>query len=261
MSEIDVLMPIRPPAPWLSQTLAGLAAQEHQDWRLVAVIHGESPEVVGALRESGLPIHITHADTTETLSDVLNRGLLDCSAEFIARLDSDDIPLPGRFRSQIESLRANPTCALVVSPAILIDSAGRVLGRRDLPKSRGALRKTLAWKNPIIHPAVMFRKAAIDAAGGYLPCAVNVEDYELWLRLLADHELCIDSAPAIQYRMHVNQISATRWIGVAAASSLLQARLVFGSSIGIPRVITYMQHAVWSSRQFFRSIKRRMSQA
>ena len=38
---IDVLLPTRSPAPWLAQTLDGLLAQTHHQWRLVAVVHGD----------------------------------------------------------------------------------------------------------------------------------------------------------------------------------------------------------------------------
>jgi hypothetical protein len=52
-------------------------------------------------------------------------------------------------------------------------------------------------------PAVLFRRSAVLAAGNYRNVGpVNVEDYDLWLRLAATARLANLAEPVIDYRVH-----------------------------------------------------------
>jgi glycosyltransferase involved in cell wall biosynthesis len=60
--------------------------------------------------------------------DPINLGLKFCSGEYIARLDADDISLPGRFTAQYNFMNANKDVDFLVSSAVRIDSSGRFIG-------------------------------------------------------------------------------------------------------------------------------------
>jgi cellulose synthase/poly-beta-1,6-N-acetylglucosamine synthase-like glycosyltransferase len=118
----------------------------------------------------------------------LNHGLGECSAALIARMDADDVCLPGRLATQRDALARDATL--------------QVLGTRveAFPEAAvaGGLARYLAWQNgllsaeahaaqlfveaPLCHPSVMLRREALLGLGGYRggPFA---EDYDLWLRL------------------------------------------------------------------------------
>ena len=105
--KVDVLLPVRSPAPWLEATLAGLMRQTMSSWRLVAVCHGESPAVAETIRSLVPDALILTAPEEGGLPDVLNLGLASCTAEFVARIDSDDIPAPDRFERQVQFLASH----------------------------------------------------------------------------------------------------------------------------------------------------------
>lgn len=254
MVSIDVLLPVRYPSPWLGETLAGLAAQDCRDWRLVMVIHGEDMGLSSLVRDSAIPATVHSVPTTFSLADVLNFGLTVCTAPFIARLDADDVPLPGRLREQSTCLRVHPECAIVVSSAVLIDNRGLVQGMRPVPLQPDKVIRKLAWKNCIVHPAVMFRRQSVLDVGGYASQARHAEDYELWLRLLARNNVCVSPTPAINYRLHDGQVTTTKTISREARAQILEARLGFARARGIPAFLARFQHAVWAFRQSIRSL-------
>lgn len=257
MTAIDVLLPVRFPAPWLRETLEGLASQDIDDWRLVAVIHGKDYGLSELILSFNFPTNIHLAGADSTLAEVLNFGISKCSAPYIARLDADDIPVPSRLREQHDCLEANPQCAIVVSPAVEIDAEGHAIGVRSVPFSSEKLLRILPWKNCIIHPAVMFRRMMLLDAGGYAPLARHTEDYELWLRLLAAHDPCICPVSAIKYRIHGGQVTSTRFIGGQARSKVFEARIAFAKGRGISAHLVRLQHGVWSLRQILRTLTRR----
>ena len=118
----------------------------------------------------------------------LERGRAACTAPFIARLDADDVALPGRIGTQLAAFEADPGLVAVGGQARI--------QRDDGPVPEGML-TYVAWVNgldelepqllvesPLFHPAVTFRASAVAAVGGYRPGDLP-EDYDLWLRLVA----------------------------------------------------------------------------
>lgn len=124
------------------------------------------------------------------LVPALWRGLEVCRAPFVARMDGDDVSLPGRLGAQLVRLSGEPRVAAL---------GGRVELFGDGAVGAG-LERYVAWMNelvspedhardrfveaPLCHPSVMIRRAALDAVGGYR-AGDFAEDWDLWLRLVA----------------------------------------------------------------------------
>lgn len=118
------------------------------------------------------------------LGVALNKGMEACSCEIIARMDTDDICMPDRFKTQIEYMTQNPDVD-VLSAWIkeFEDMPDNIVGIRSVPENQEDIYKFGKKRNPINHPVVMFRKNAVLSSGGYLPCFL-FEDYYLWGRML-----------------------------------------------------------------------------
>src|SRR5262249_8271762 len=81
--------------------------------------------------------------------------------------------------------------------------------------------RRLRITNALSHPSVMFRKASVDAAGGYESKQI-VEDFELWCRMLTrGARFAASEEPLILYRFH------------AAALKVSLVRPTLGSMIEI----------------------------
>lgn len=118
----------------------------------------------------------------------LERGRAACRGAFIARLDCDDVALPGRIEAQIACFEQDPR---------LVAVGGRARIQRDDGPVPEGMRTYVDWVNqleqperellvesPLFHPAVTFRAEAVAAVGGYRDGDLP-EDYDLWLRLVA----------------------------------------------------------------------------
>lgn len=257
---IDVLLPVRSPAPWLVDTLNGLNQQTLKTWRLVAVCHGYSPDVIETIRHWVPGAIILVAAQECSFPEVLNLGLQSCTASFVARIDADDIPMPERFEEQVNYLSLNPKVALVATPVVLIDHTGTAIGRtKDLPTTRDLIRG-LRWKCVIQHPSVMFRRLPVVELGGYDPLAVHVEDYDLWLRLAQASKLAVLNKPLTEYRVHPDQVTRTKVIGRAARNRVNRARIALANSKGESVTLARLRQSVWSLRQISRSLSGRRIQ-
>jgi glycosyltransferase involved in cell wall biosynthesis len=247
---VDVLLPIRLPAPWLSETLASLTAQTTSDWHLIAVIHGDPGDLEEVILSSTPDATIIHAPSSASLSEVLNLGIKVSTAPFIARMDADDIAEPQRLARQQSFLEEWLGVALVCSPVTIIDEQGQVSGA-----VRGAgtqLFRELRWKNVIAHPTVMVRRSAVEQAGGYDPDARHVEDYELWLRLAAAWQLAELPEPLLRYRIHSAQVTQTKGIPAASRAVVGRARRALARSRGESVFAARVRQFFWSAPQVVR---------
>ena len=120
------------------------------------------------------------------LGNALAIGVVQCSYEIIARMDTDDICVSNRFEKQIKFLNSNPDIALVGSNVEEFNSIPGDLKRyRKMPEQGVALKKYSRFRNPVNHPSVMFRKNKVLEAGNYNGDILFFEDFSLFIRMLS----------------------------------------------------------------------------
>ena len=166
------------------------------------------------------------------ISNCLNLGIQLSTGQFIARLDSDDLVLPGRFEKQVAYLTENSDCAVVGGQVEFINSEGQFLRTSKLPLD---VNINLLKGCFIFHPTVLMRRAVLVSEGGYrnLFCAAGkyiVEDYELWLRLSKNYRLHNLNSLVLKYREHSNQSSRINQDRVSLATWLLRYMHIFNTS-------------------------------
>lgn len=249
MALVDVLLPARAPAPWLRETLAGLQAQTLTDWRLVLVVHGPDEGISALASSMGLPMQVVGPDRSLTFSEALNLGLAACDAEFVARIDSDDIPEPERLQVQVDFLNTHPDCAAVGSSASLIDEEGMIVGHRGVPCAPSAVLTRARWRNALIHPSATFRREAVLAVGGYRPEALHVEDYDLWLRLLQRWSMAAIERPLIRYRIHPSQVTRTTRVDPGSVAAIRESRVALARARGESIFAARIRQVLWRLRR------------
>jgi hypothetical protein len=117
--------------------------------------------------------------------------------------------LPERFQRQVEFLEAHPQVGILGSDAIFIDSNGRSIARMSHPHEDLSIRWTSLLANVFFHPTVMIRHTIMTGYNlSYQPDFQSVEDYDLWLRLLACTQAANLERPLVRYRVHTESISS-----------------------------------------------------
>ena len=118
------------------------------------------------------------------LGKALNEGLKHCSFDIVARMDTDDICKPQRFEKQINFLFSHPEIDIVSSwIEEFVGSKENIKSIRKLPENNEDIFRFGKKRNPINHPAVAFRKQALEKVGSYQHFPL-FEDYYLWVRML-----------------------------------------------------------------------------
>lgn len=253
MADVDVLLPIRKPhVDWLRSTLESIAHQQEVHLRLVAVLHPDDAALAYLLDGFPFPVQTVTPPAHGNLSDALNVGLASCTAPYVARIDQDDIAAPDRLVRQCAELEEDPSCAVVGSNATLIDRNSVEIGHRELPSSPIEILRMMRWKSAIMHPSATFRTDLIWGLSGYSTEAANVEDYELWLRVLQYARIRSLPDRLLKYRVHSLQMSQTRAITPRASSAVLASRVALARARHESVAAARFRHKAWALRQAHR---------
>lgn len=161
------------------------------------------------------------------LAAALNEGLKHCKYDLVARMDTDDIAMPERFKLQLSFMQANPEIA--VSSGFIeewnLDMSAQ-LSNRILPLHHEEIVAFAKMRSPISHPACIFRKSVILAVGGY--ANLYPEDHLLWVRVLqARHKLA--NIPQVLLRMRTGEDFITRRGYIFLKGELASYRMMYQS--------------------------------
>ena len=148
------------------------------------------------------PVRVDHVALEDNvgLGPALDRGLAACDHEIVARMDADDISLPTRFEKQVPVVEAG---ADIVGSGLweFGTTAEDVVGRRTPPVDPEEIRRVIRFRDPFNHPTVVYRRSAVQAAGGYTDMAL-MEDYLLFARMVDSGARPANLAePLVRYRV------------------------------------------------------------
>ena len=127
----------------------------------------------------------TSLSSNRGLGAALSHGVEACSHDLIARMDADDVAVPGRFERQLEYLAENPEVDVLGGYiGEFSEDPERIETVREVPTTPTEVRSSARFRCPLNHPTVMFRRSAVLDAGNYRPLR-SMQDYDLWMRMIA----------------------------------------------------------------------------
>lgn len=157
------------------------------------------------------------------LGIALNEGLKYCSHELVARMDTDDICFPRRFEKQVKFMAEHPE--VDISSAWLEEFEGSVTNVKSIkkvPASHQEISSYIKSRNPLNHPAVIFKKTAVMEAGGYQHFPL-FEDWFLWARMYKrGSQIANIQEPLLHFRTSSNMFKRRGGIKYALNSARFQ---------------------------------------
>jgi len=130
------------------------------------------------------PLKVISLEKNVGLGKALNIGLEKCDHDLVARMDTDDISLPDRFKIQIAEFKKDNKLSVVGGQVSEFkNNPLDIRSEKKVPLDSHLILEFAKKRNPLNHPSVMFRKNDIISVGSYQHCPY-FEDYFLWCRLL-----------------------------------------------------------------------------
>lgn len=169
----------------LERSVRSILDQSISDLELLVCDDGSASQarvLLERIAEEDMRLHLVRPGGAFSLSCKLNACLKAAKGIWTARMDDDDYSHPQRLEKQLDYLRQHSEVAFVGCNVNLIRD-GRQVGVRSVPERPDV--RDFYFTQPYIHPALLFRREALMAVGGYSEdthCLL-CEDYDLLLRM------------------------------------------------------------------------------
>lgn len=164
----------------------------------------ELTEVIGQMKKRYQNLRIGRFEKNVQLGRALAKGVELCSHELVARMDTDDIAVKNRLERQYLYMTEHPAvdvCGGFIEEFHNEDPSDRRI--KKMPLSEEEILKYSRFRNPMNHVTVMFRREAVLAAGNYRHFPY-LEDYDLWLRMLAQKK-CLRNLEQVMVKVRVGE--------------------------------------------------------
>lgn len=129
-------------------------------------------------------------ETNRGLGLSLRDGVVACTYDLIARMDTDDIAREDRFETQIAMFEADPELDICGSHIKEFDGVvDNVLSQRLVPITDVEIKEYQKRRDSFNHMTVMYKKQAVLKAGNYQTCLL-MEDTLLWVNMILSGAKC-----------------------------------------------------------------------
>lgn len=193
---ITVVMPVFNGLPYLDAAVASIIGQTHEQLHLAIYDDGSTDgSYERAMEWQRRDQRISVVRGSRRLGPCASSQAAAelAEADFVARMDADDIAHPERLRTQLAALKSVNGAVLVGSTFEMIDRDGRVI-RSAAPHRLGGPTP------PFNHSSILYRRRAFVAAGGYRSGTDFFEDLDLYRRLSQQGQILVVNRPLLQLR-------------------------------------------------------------
>ncbi len=201
-SNVTVVMSVYNGERYLRQAIDSILSQTYQNFEFVIIDDGSNDNSAASIKSyTDSRISFIQNKNNIGLANSLNHGLALAGGNYIARMDADDVSLPGRLEKQVLFLDTHPSVGIC---GTWVETIGEPAGHIwSYPTDDAAIRSLMLFESALSHPAAMLRRAAFESANlQYNPDYQRAQDYELWVRA-ANHTVLANLAEVLLYhRLH-----------------------------------------------------------
>lgn len=207
---LSVLMPAYNSEATIASSVRSALRSLPKDGELLVFIDGGKDNTAGVLSD-------IHDVRLKVHNSPVNVGVVKArqflfewaTADFVATLDSDDLAMPWRFRSQLRTIKRTDGDFVFGNAILFGEGLGFLKVRPEWPVALNSRQSkiSLTFTNPFINSAMLARKSAIERIGGFKGA---IEDLGMWLEAAAEDLAIVRTASyAVCYRVHPTQLSRT----------------------------------------------------
>ncbi len=200
MSRVSVIMPAYNAERFIRESIDSALAQTHPDVEVIVVDDSSTDSTPAILESYGSRIRV-HRQANSGAAASRNAGAALATGDWLALLDADDVWEPRKLERQLA----------VSTSAISYTDRTNIGDRGDLPERQSVVTAMHAGDvfvplllegNFMTSSSVMIRRAAFHSLGGFTTDLRNAEDWDLWLRAAARHNVYFCDEPLVRYRFH-----------------------------------------------------------
>lgn len=229
---VTVIIPAYNQGHYLPIALESVVAQSYTSFEIVVVDDGSTDDTAAIAGQYGALVRYIYQEN-RGLAGARNTGIRAARAPLVAFLDSDDAWEPDYLRRMTSLADAHPDADVFYCGVHYVDADGKDTpqeGDNQVTPSDEMYQRLLRG-NFLVPSTILARKEALCAAGLFDPAFRRLQDWELWLRMLAAGRRFVGNPKRlVRYRLHQSSLSTDPVRGQEAAYAIAEKQ--FGPDDG-----------------------------
>lgn len=192
---VSVVIPVYNGAEFVSETIASVLNQTYQNMEIIIIDDASadnSREVINSFHDTR--IRTIFLEKNNNICYTGNLGFQLARGKYVAVIGHDDVWASTKLEKQVAFMEEHPSYSVCFTWVDIIDENGTLINDEEselyhifCTYNRPAeqwIRKLFFGSNSFCAPSSCIRKECLEKAGGYKYGLVQLQDYELWMRLL-----------------------------------------------------------------------------
>jgi glycosyltransferase involved in cell wall biosynthesis len=210
--KVSVIIPTYNRLPMVKEAVDSVLMQDLEDLELIVVDDGSTDGTAEEIDRFGGRVKLLRQAENRGVSAARNNGILHSKGKYVAFLDSDDLWVKGKLRSQTAFLDDNPHYPLCYTDEIWIRRGKRVNPKLKHAKYSGWIFEKCLPLCTISPSSAMMRRTLFSRVGLFDEALPVCEDYDFWLRVAVRYPIFfIDRKLIIKRGGHADQLSNRSW--------------------------------------------------
>ncbi|MEO0756098.1 MAG: glycosyltransferase [Cyanobacteria bacterium J06648_16] len=206
---ITVVIPVYNGAKTIAETITSVLEQSLRDFELLVINDGSTDntiEVVQGFKDNRIRL-LTYSNAG--LAASRNRGIQQSCCDLISFIDADDLWTTTKLEDQLLALRRQSCASVAYSWTDCVNQSGIFFRRGSHISAEGNVYERLLMGNFIDSGSnALFRKSVFEAVGQFDTALKAAEDWDMFLRIAADHRFVSISEVQVLYRLSSQSMSA-----------------------------------------------------
>lgn len=236
MPLVSAIIPAFNAASFVADAIESALRQTHRPLEVIVVDDGSTDRTPDVLAGFGSAIDVVR-QTNMGLAGARNQGARHARGEWLAFLDADDVWMPEKIEKQLE--RARSGAAMVYTDRENIgelDGLPRIQSEIEVLVEGDAFVQLLTGGNVIPASSAMVRQQVFRDLGGFYPARRSgAEDWDLWVRLAAQHDIAVCREPLVKYRLHAGAMTRNVAQMTEASTAVVERALASPRGRLLPR--------------------------
>jgi glycosyltransferase involved in cell wall biosynthesis len=202
---VTAIIPTYNYARFVSRAIESVLAQTYAPIECVVIDDGSTDETPDVLARHGARIRAIRQENGG-LSAARNAGIAAARGEYVALLDADDWWAPEKIAKQVARIAREPSVAAVGCGQRVVDADMLVLHtviHRDPGTDRAENLRAVALRKLWVGGSgsgLLAKRSVLESVGPFDTSLRAAEDWDMWLRLFAHHE--VRNLPEVLVSLH-----------------------------------------------------------
>lgn len=208
---VSIVLPVYNGERFLRDTLDSIINQSYKNMEIIIVDDAStdmSRDIIDSYQDDRI-VKI-YKDKNENICCASNLAFKRVNGKYCALIGHDDIWYVDKIEKQVSFMEANPEYGVCFTRCNIIDQNNLVIDQQHVfnfvfnsyenQERESHIYQLYMNGNRLCAPSALIRKEDLDKVGWYDYSLVQMQDYELWLRLLTVSKLYILDEKLLAYR-------------------------------------------------------------